>query len=192
MKEKQKENNHETHSIINPEVMQETTKEGQNTSSSFEEEANKYKDLWMRAVAEMDNLRKRTLKEKEEAQKYGVTTLARDVLTIADNLKRALSFAPKNVELSNEVKALVDGITLIDTEIKNMLDRHGIKEVFPLGEIFNPHFHQAMFEVPESEEYKPGTIAQVIQSGYIIHDRLLRPALVGVAKATKNQQNEAK
>lgn len=192
MKEKQKENNNGNHSIIDQEAMNETPKEEQNTSISFEEEANKYKDLWMRAVAEMDNLRKRTLKEKEEAQKYGVTALARDILTIADNLKRALSFAPKELEISNEVKALVDGITLIDSEIKNTLDRHGIKEVFPLGEIFNPHFHQAMFEVPESEDYKPGTIAQVIQSGYIIHDRLLRPALVGVAKAMQAQQNDAK
>ncbi|MBX9977155.1 MAG: nucleotide exchange factor GrpE [Alphaproteobacteria bacterium] len=147
---------------------------------NWEEEALTFKDQWLRAVADAENIRKRAIKERDDALKYSVTKLAHDIVSVADNIKRALATCPDVIP--TEVEALIHGIKLIEDELKATLDRHGIKEVSPLGDVFDPNFHQAMFEVPLTEGLVPGTIAEVLQVGYIIHDRLLRPALVGVIK----------
>lgn len=147
---------------------------------NWEEEAASYKDKWLRTVAEMENLRKRSHREREDALKYGVTKLAGDVVSVADNLSRALSNCPS--EPLPEMEGLLAGLKLIEGELKQLFSRHGIQEINPLGEPFDPHFHQAMFEVPCAEDQTTGTVAEVLQVGYILHGRLLRPALVGVFK----------
>ena len=147
-------------------------------------EAAKFKDQLLRTLAEMDNLRKRTEREKAEATLYAASNFARDILSVSDNLVRALATAEEEHlrEATEPVKNLVAGVEVTNRELLNVFERHGIKRVDPLGEKFDPHFHQAMFEVPTSEK-PPGTVVQVMQAGFKIGDRVLRPALVGVAKA---------
>lgn len=148
--------------------------------NSLENQINELKDQLLRALAENDNLRKRFQKEKEDALKFGVTNLAKDMISIADNLKRALENKSENSAALAE--ALISGVDLILKDVENIFLRHGIEQIKSLGEAFDPHLHQAVFE-SESEEHAPGTIMQVIQDGYKIQERLLRPAMVGVAKA---------
>ncbi len=148
---------------------------------NWQEQALSFKDQWMRAVAETENIRKRAIKERDDALKYGVTKFASDVLSIADNMKRALDNCPEKIP--QELEGLIGGIKLVEDETKKILERHGVRELNPMGDAFDPNFHQAMLEVPATEGAVPGTIAQVLQVGYMIHDRLLRPALVSVFKA---------
>lgn len=141
------------------------------------------KDQLLRTLAEMDNLRKRTDREKEDTSKYAVTAFARDILAVADNLRRAIETVPveEREQLGDTLRGLVAGVEMTEKDLGTTLGRHGVKAVAPLDEAFDPHLHQAMFEVPGSG--KPaGTVVQVLQPGYTIHGRLLRPALVGVAK----------
>jgi len=141
------------------------------------------KDQLLRTLAEMDNLRKRTDREKEDTAKYAVTAFARDILAVADNLRRAIETVPGEAreQLGDTLRGLVAGVEMTEKDLGTTLGRHGVKAVAPLDEVFDPHLHQAMFEVPGSG--KPaGTVVQVLQPGYTIHGRLLRPALVGVAK----------
>ncbi len=141
------------------------------------------KDQLLRTLAEMDNLRKRTDREKEDTAKYAVTAFARDILAVADNLRRAIETisVEEREKLSDTLRGLVAGVEMTEKDLGTTLGRHGVKAVTPLDEAFDPHLHQAMFEVPGSG--KPaGTVVQVLQSGYTLHGRLLRPALVGVAK----------
>lgn len=152
------------------------------TIDSLQAELDSMKDQWLRAVAEAENVRRRALKEREEATKYAVTQFARDMLTIADNLRRALESCPERDELPETIKALVTGVEMTESQLLTTLDRHNIKLVNPLNEKFDPHFHQAMFET-ETQDHEPGMVIQVLQPGYVLHDRLLRPALVGVSKA---------
>ena len=151
---------------------------------SLKEEAGKLKDQLLRTLAEMDNLRKRTEREKAEATLYAATNFARDVLSVSDNMDRALATAEADhlKEATEPVKNLVAGVEMTRRELLNVFERHGITRVDPVGEKFDPHFHQAMFEVP-TNELPPGTVAQVMQAGFKIGDRVLRPALVGIAKA---------
>ena len=151
---------------------------------SLKEEAGKLKDQLLRTLAEMDNLRKRTEREKAEATLYAATNFARDVLSVSDNMDRALATAEADhlKEATEPVKNLVAGVEMTRRELLNVFERHGIKRIDPVGEKFDPHFHQAMFEVPTNDE-PPGTVVQVMQAGFKIGDRVLRPALVGVAKA---------
>ena len=150
-----------------------------------EANAEALKDQLLRALAETENLRKRAEREREEAAKYAITSLARDIVSVADNLQRALESVPTELAESNEsdarIGSLRDGIEMTRQEFETVLARHGIERLEPLGETFDHNFHQAMFEV-EHEEYSAGTVVQVLQAGYRIHDRLLRPAMVGVAK----------
>jgi molecular chaperone GrpE len=148
-----------------------------------------FKDSAQRQLAEMLNQRRRAENDSAEARKYGASSFAREVLGVADNLKRALAAAKGADGAAGDVAAraqkldgLVQGVELIDREFATILDRHGIKLVDPKGEKFDPHFHQAMFEV-ETADAEPGTVVQVVQAGYRLQDRLLRPAMVGVAKA---------
>ncbi len=150
-----------------------------------EANAEALKDQLLRALAETENLRKRAEREREEAAKYAITSLARDIVSVADNLQRALESVPVESDDSDEsdarIGSLRDGIEMTRQEFETVLARHGIERLEPLGETFDHNFHQAMFEV-EHEEYSAGTVVQVLQAGYRIHDRLLRPAMVGVAK----------
>ncbi len=143
-----------------------------------------FKDKLLRALAEMENLRKRTEREVADARQYGVSAFARDVLQVADNMHRALDVI--GAELADNadanVRALVEGVQLTERELAKVLEKHGVKKLAPLGEKFDPNFHQAMYEVAD-DSAAPGTVAQVIQAGYSIGDRVLRPALVAVAKA---------
>lgn len=141
------------------------------------------KDQTLRTLAEMENLRRRTEREVKDAKQYAVANFARDMLTVSDNLSRALEALPDETrEAADEgLKALLDGVGMTEREMLNQLEKHGVRPIFPEGEKFDPHFHQAMFEVPTSD-VPTGTVVQVVQSGYVIGERMLRPALVGVAK----------
>ena len=140
------------------------------------------KDQLLRALAEAENTRRRTQRDREDFAKYSAAPLAKDILPVADNLARALAAVPKEALDNDEaLKNLVEGIAATERQLQSALERHNIKRIDPEGEKFDSHRHQAMFEVPGTD--KPGgTVVQVLQSGYILHDRLLRPALVGVAK----------
>jgi molecular chaperone GrpE len=145
-------------------------------------EAAQMKDQALRAMAEVENTRKRAQRDREDAQKYGITSFAREMLTVADNLRRALEAIPAEALQSDEaLKNLYDGVAATERQLEAALGKQQIQRIWPEGERFDSNFHQAMFEVPDSG--KPaGTVVQVLQAGYKIHDRLLRPALVGVAK----------
>jgi molecular chaperone GrpE len=151
-------------------------------------EAAEFKDKLLRTLAEMENLRKRTEREVADARLYGIAGFAREVLAVADNMHRALeAIGPELREHADaKVKALIEGVELTERELLKALEKHGVKKFSPQAEKFDPNVHQAMFEL-ESAEVSPGHVAQVIQAGYMIGDRVLRPALVAVAKATKAQ-----
>lgn len=133
------------------------------------------------ARAEAQNLLRRAQKEAEDARAYAATGFARDILSVADNLARALSAIPEELREDERLKGLVTGLEATGRELDSVFARHGISKVSALGEALDPNRHQAMMEVP-SDDAAPGTIVQEIQTGYMIKDRLLRPALVGVAK----------
>ena len=138
----------------------------------------------LRALAEAENTRRRAQREIEDTRAYSITSFAREMLTVQDNMRRALAHLPKEMKESEDYKSFVEGVEVTERELLNIFDRHGIKAIVPKGEAFDHNFHQAIFEVETADE-KPGTIVQVIQEGYVIKDRLLRPAMVGVAKAPK-------
>lgn len=148
------------------------------------EEAAELKERLLRALADMENLRRRTQREVEDARKFAVTGFARDLLEVADNLGRALASVPPEArEQSEFMKNLVLGVEMTGRSLQSAFEKHQVRRIEPQkGEKFDHNLHQAMFEVPTADQ-APGTIAQVIQGGYVIADRLLRPALVGVAKA---------
>ena len=141
------------------------------------------KDQVLRTLAEMENLRRRTEREVKDAKQYAVAGFARDMLTVSDNLSRALEVLPDETRESADegLKALLDGIGMTEREMLNQLEKHGVRPIFPEGEKFDPNFHQAMFEVPNMD-VPNGTVVQVVQAGYVIGERVLRPAMVGVAK----------
>jgi len=132
------------------------------------------------AQAEMQNVRRRLEQEKTAATQYAATAFARDMLSVKDNLERALSVIPEDLRGDETMKGLITGLEATGRELDSAFQRHGIVRVEALGKPLDPHLHQAMLEVPSDEE--PGTIVQEMQAGYTIKDRLLRPALVGVAR----------
>lgn len=149
----------------------------------LEEEINELKDRALRAMADADNAQKRATREVADSRKYGATGLARDILTVADNFGRALQAVPQVTQEEDEnLFNLRTGVDMTLSELLQAMERHGVQRITPeTGERFDHNRHQAMFEVP-TEELAPGSVAQVVQDGYVMHDRLLRPALVGVAK----------
>jgi molecular chaperone GrpE len=142
------------------------------------------KDKLLRALAETENQRRRAQREREDASKYAAANFAKDMLDVADNLRRAIGSIDPAALQDERAKALVEGVAATERALLAALERHGIKRIEPeIGERFDPNFHEAMFEVPNTG--KPGgSIVQVVQAGYRMHDRLLRPAMVGVAKAS--------
>ena len=144
---------------------------------------NALKDQLLRLMADSENLRKRSERDISAAKKYGALGLARDLLGSIDNLETAISHMPENKDDMDEtLKNILVGVEMSARELASVLERHHIKKVTPEQEKFDYNIHQAMFEVP-TDEVEPGMVVQVVQSGYMLHDRLLRPAMVGVSKA---------
>lgn len=152
--------------------------------AGLKEEVAAAKDRLLRFAAEAENTRKRLEREKAEAALYAGTNLARDLLSVADSLSRALAAVPEGERdiIDDVMKKFLDGIEMTERELLNVFQRHNIRRVDTVGHKFDPNFHQAMFEVPTGEK-PPGTIMQEVQAGYAVGERCLRPALVGVAKA---------
>ena len=152
-------------------------------STALEREHAEMRDRLLRTLAEMENLRKRTEREVVDARLYGVSSFARDVLGVADNMRRALDAAPPELRASAQagVKALIEGIELTERELVKALEKNGVRQFIPEREKFDPNVHQAMFEVPDAS-VPAGSIVQVVQPGYMIGERVLRPALVGISK----------
>ncbi len=140
------------------------------------------KDQLLRSLAELENVRRRAKRERDDAVRYAAAPLAKDLLAVADNLSRALASVPENPAGSDETLAqLVAGLKLTEKELETAFERHNIVKLDPLGEKLDPHRHEAMYEIPDPNR-PAGTIAQVMEPGYLLHDRLLRAARVGVAK----------
>ena len=157
--------------------------EPQDPLSLMTAERDGLKDQLLRAMADTENMRRRSEREAANVRKYGHTPFARDLVGAIDNLARAVESAPENLEtLDNTAKSLITGIQLSWTELQSVIEKHGIKRVEPLGEKFDYNLHQAMFEVPTHDQ-PSGVVLEVVQHGYVLHDRLLRPAMVGVSKA---------
>jgi molecular chaperone GrpE len=141
------------------------------------------KDRLLRALAETENMRRRCERDVADARAYGISSFARDLLVVADNMRRALDSLEAAVRENEDpgIKALVDGVELTERELLNALDKHGVKRIDPMGTKFDPHRHQAMFELPDPS-VPAGTVVQVVQPGYVLAERVLRPAMVGIAK----------
>jgi molecular chaperone GrpE len=139
-------------------------------------------DALLRAIAETENVRRRLEREKEETGKYAISKFAKDILSVGDNFQRAIAAVPKDaIENDPALKTLLDGVVLAEREFRGGLDRHGVKIIDPAGQLFNPHHHQAVME-QENPDVANGTVLQVFQTGYLIDDRCLRPAMVVVSR----------
>jgi molecular chaperone GrpE len=139
------------------------------------------KDRLLRALAETENVRRRLQRERDDAQKYAVANFAKDLLSAVDNLRRALEAMPESEVADGKTRSLRDGVAATERELLGAFERHGLKRIDPRGERFDHNFHQAIFEA-ERSDVPAGTVVEVLQPGYVLHDRLLRPAMVGVAK----------
>ena len=151
--------------------------------TALETENAELRDRLLRMAAEMENLRRRTEKELKDTRQYSVAGFARDILTVSDNLRRALDAVPDELRQNADagLVALLEGVEMTERELLNQLEKNGVKKLDPAGQKFDPNFHQAMFEVPNTE-VPNNTVVQVVQAGYQIGDRVLRPAMVGVSK----------
>lgn len=155
---------------------------GHDALSKAQAEIAELKDRLLRTAAESENLRKRMEREKEDALKYGAAKFSKDILTVADNLRRAIENVPKaEAEASEPVRNLVVGLEATERELLTVFERHGITRIDPKGQRFDPNQHQAMFEVQDPSQ-PSGVVVQVIAAGYMQHGRLLRAAMVGVSK----------
>ena len=145
------------------------------------------RDRLLRTMAEMENLRRRTEREKSDTARYAISNFARDVLTVGDNLRRTIEHVPAEAAAQDPaLKSFLDGVELTERELLNVLERHGVTRIDPVGQRFDPNCHQAMYEVP-NPDVPEGTVVDVMQAGYVIGDRCLRPALVAVAKGGAKQ-----
>ena len=169
------------------EVEEEILVEDEN--NDLEVKINELKDQLMRTLADSENLRKRTLKEVEQAKKYSHISFVRDLVSSVDNLKRALDSVPEDKSnLSEPIKNLILGLEIVEKEIVTTLEKNNIKQISPLGEKFDYNFHQAMFEIP-TNDYDPGLVVEVSQNGYLLYDRLVRPAMVGISKKIEEKKD---
>lgn len=167
---------------------------GENQSGDYEalmrlvKENEELKDARLRTAAEMENLRRRTARDVHEARSYAIAAFARDMLSVSDNLRRALDAIPAEARASGDAgfAALIEGVEMTERAMLAALERHGVKKIEPEGERFDPNFHQAMFEVPNAD-VPANTVVQVVQTGYVIGERVLRPAMVGVSKGGPRQ-----
>ena len=160
------------------------------TVENQNKEIKELKDQLLRSLAESENLRKRTIKEIADAKKYSHIYFIRDLVSSVDNLQRALEAVPDNKsQLSEPIKNLVIGLEIVEKEILNTFEKHSLKQINPIGEKFDYNLHQAMFEVPTNEK-EPGYVVEVSQKGYLLHDRLVRPAMVGISKKSEEETTE--
>ena len=160
---------------------QQESKEETNSDEKLLNEITALKEEKLRLLAEMENLRKRFEREKIESMKFGSIHLVRELLSPGDNLERALAAIPKDEKLSQSIRNLVEGLKMVQKEFRTILEKNGVKKIDSLNKKFDHNYHQAMMEI-EKEDVDEGTVVQEIQSGYIMHDRLLRPAMVSVSK----------
>ena len=167
--------------VSKPYIMPDDPETG--SAEALAKEAADARDKMLRTLAEMENLRKRTAREVADARIYGITGFARDVLDIADNLQRALDAVPAETRANADpgLKAQIEGVELTERSLLNTLEKDGVKKFDPTGQKFDPNFQQAMYEVPDAS-VPSGTVVQVVQAGFMIGERVLRPALVGVSK----------
>ena len=162
----------------------------EDTLESNNKEIQELKDQLLRSLAEGENLRKRTIKEVADAKKYSHISFVRDLVSSVDNLQRALEAVPDDkLQLSEPIKNLVIGLEIVEKEMINSFEKHNIKQISPLGEKFDYNIHQAMFEVPTNEK-EPGHVVEVSQKGYLLYDRLVRPAMVGISKKPEEEPLE--
>ncbi|MDG2458274.1 MAG: nucleotide exchange factor GrpE [Alphaproteobacteria bacterium] len=148
------------------------------------------KDQLMRTLAESENLRKRTIKDVDQAKKYSHISFVRDLVSSVDNFKRALDSLPEDKsDLPEPIKNLIIGLEIVEKEINSTFEKHNLKQISPLGEKFDYNFHQAMFEVPTNDT-DPGTVIEVSQIGYLLYDRLVRPAMVGISKKIEENNSD--
>jgi molecular chaperone GrpE len=162
----------------------------ENIIEKLNEEIQDLKDQRLRAAAELENFRKRAEKDQADALKYGVSNFAKEIINIKDNVERAQSSISEDVRSNDAVKSIVEGLDMIAQSAVATFEKIGIKKIESLNEKFDHNLHQAMMEI-ENNEVEPGTIVQELISGYTLHDRLLRPAMVGVSKKTQqNQQSD--
>jgi molecular chaperone GrpE len=150
-------------------------------AAELEAELADYKDRLLRALAETENVRRRAQREREDASKYAIAGFAKDLLSAADNLRRALESLPEPEAKDERTRNLLAGVAATERELLGVFERHGIKRIDPKGESFDHNFHQAIFEIERSDQ-PGGSVVEVLQPGYVLHDRLLRPAMVGVSK----------
>jgi len=159
--------------------------------SKLNEEIENLKEEKLRILAEMENLRKRFEKDKIDSIKYGNHNLAKDMLTLGDNLSRALDAISSDEKRSESFNNLIDGLKIVQKEFVMILEKHGVKKIESINKKFDHNYHQAMLEV-ETDEFNEGYVVQEIQSGFTLHDRLLRPSMVGVSKKPENKKKEPK
>ena len=181
--------------VIEDETSDLSNSEEENNSeiiSDLEQKVSDLKDQLMRTLADGENLRKRTLKDVEHSKKYSHISFVKDLVSSVDNLQRALEAVPEDTSsLPEPIKNLIIGLEIVEKEIISTLEKHNVRQIDPLGEKFDYNFHQAMFEVPTNDN-EPGTVVQVSQKGYILHDRLVRPAMVGISKKIDENNNHEK
>jgi len=159
-------------------------------AAAVEAELADTKDRLLRALAETENVRSRFQRERADVQKYAISGFAKDLLSSVDNLRRALDAMPEAEVTDSRTRSLLDGVAATERELLAAFERHGLKRIDPKGERFDHNFHQAIFEA-ERPGAQAGTVIEVLQPGYVLHDRLLRPAMVGVAKGGAAPQEEA-
>src|SRR6201982_1654159 len=159
-------------------------------ATELEAELAEYKDRLLRALAETENVRRRAQREREDASKYAIAEFARDLLPAADNLRRALESLPEAEVRDKRTRSLLEGVAATERELLSVFERHGIRRIDPKGDRFDHNFHQAIFEADRADE-PGGTVIEVLQPGYLLHDRLLRPAMVGVAKGAPKAADPA-
>ena len=155
------------------------------------EEVENLREEKLRLLAEMENLRKRSAKDKVDSIKYGNLNLARDMLTLGDNLSRALDVTSSEKNRSESFNKLIEGLKIVQKEFMTILEKHGVKKIESINKKFDHNYHQAMLEV-ETDEFNEGYVVQEIQSGFTLHDRLLRPSMVSVSKKPENKKKELK
>ncbi|WP_375617493.1 MULTISPECIES: nucleotide exchange factor GrpE [unclassified Bartonella] len=171
-----------THKTEEHEVVETESNEISDLLASLQDENKELKDQLLRLVADMENLRRRTMRDVADAKAYSIANFARDMLSVSDNLNRALEAIPEGARESDAgLKSLAEGVEMTERAMMAALERHGVQKIHPEGQKFDPHFHQAMFEIPNAD-VPDNTVQQVVQAGYIIGERVLRPAIVGVAK----------
>lgn len=174
----------------NTEESQDSIAQLQVENEQLKAEVGDLKDKLLRSIAEMENIRKRGQRESEDMARYAISKFAREIITVADNLQRALDSIPKDqLDQNPTVKAIFEGVEMTEKGLQDVLRKHGVEPINPVDESFDHNYHQAMFEVDHPEK-QPGAVVEVLQIGYKIQERLLRPALVSVAKGNGKKNGE--